>query len=469
MPAAGSGKPIAPAGLTIARKGAEGNRAERRRADRQAADRGFRNGQRRARHRAAAQLPHVGANLLLRELLDRGRSAKSDRWWSISGRRVSSTEFDASSAASVGSGNVICRGGAGSSNHEDHPPRPVRQPYRPRQPAAHAEGLARVEALRSSRAIAPSDRVLFLLDLDRFKAVNDTLGHQTGDVLLKQVAQRLQRAVGDAGLVGRLGGDEFKVLLPGRSNRDRAFVSCARSIIEALLRMPMSSAARRSRSAVRSASRIAPEDGDDSDTLIRNADLALYAAKADGRGVHRFYRGEMLIDAQSRKKLEDDLRQALHKGEFHAAPISRWSTTTTARSSACAGRCCAGNIRRAGRFRRRLHSRSPRIATSIEAIGEWVMRTACRRATNGPRSSASPSTFRQFSSSTPGAAPAHHHQRACAAWASTCPARARSHRRGVPRQAPRRTGCSHKIVAQGARRPPRASTAPNSAIPRSAI
>jgi len=74
------------------------------------------------------------------------------------------------------------------------------------------------KTLRGNRARITS---LFLLDLDRFKAVNDTLGHQMGDALLKQVGQRLQRSVGETGLVGRLGGDEFQIVLPGEGNRDR--------------------------------------------------------------------------------------------------------------------------------------------------------------------------------------------------------------------------------------------------------
>ena len=147
---------------------------------------------------------------------------------------------------------------------------------------------------------------LFLLDLDRFKAVNDTLGHQMGDALLKQVAQRLQRSVGEAGLVGRLGGDEFKIVLPGEGNRDR-LGELARTVIESLSQ-PYFIDGSSITIGCSIGIAISPEDGSDSETLVRNADLALYEAKGDGRGVHRFFRSELLAGAQSKKQLEDDLR-----------------------------------------------------------------------------------------------------------------------------------------------------------------
>ena len=221
---------------------------------------------------------------------------------------------------------------------------------------------------------------LFLLDLDRFKQVNDTLGHQAGDTLLKQVAIRLQRAVGDAGLVGRLGGDEFQVVLPGEGNRE-TLGHIARAIISSLSQpyfIDGSSVSIGTSVGIA----IAPDHGEDAETLIRNADLALYAAKADGRGVHRFYREELLAGAQNRKRLEDDLRHALALDQFHLAyqpvvavdgehivgyeALLRWDHPTR------------GSI-------------SPTdfvpVAEEcglIEPIGEWVMRTACRDAAGWP-------------------------------------------------------------------------------------
>ncbi|TKD52815.1 putative bifunctional diguanylate cyclase/phosphodiesterase [Sphingomonas baiyangensis] len=165
------------------------------------------------------------------------------------------------------------------------------------------------QSRRSYRSIS-----MLLLDLDRFKAVNDTLGHQVGDLLLQQVAQRLQRVVGESGLVGRLGGDEFQVMLPEESNRDR-LGELARTII-AQLSQPYFLAGSSVTIGCSIGVAIAPEDGHDAETLVRSADLALYAAKADGRGVHRFYHENMLEGAQTRKALEDDLRHALERGEL---------------------------------------------------------------------------------------------------------------------------------------------------------
>src|SRR3546814_7899911 len=118
--------------------------------------------------------------------------------------------------------------------------------------------------------VCSSDLALFRFFLDRFKAVNDTLGHQTGDELLKQVAQRLQRAIGDKGLVGRLGGDEFEVVLPAETNRDR-LGELAQSVIGALSQPYFIGGSSISIGCSIGVA-IAPEDGEDSESLIRNAE-----------------------------------------------------------------------------------------------------------------------------------------------------------------------------------------------------
>jgi diguanylate cyclase (GGDEF)-like protein len=248
-------------------------------------------------------------------------------------------------------------------------------------------GLANRQRMRLSldQTLAPasgarSTNALFLLDLDRFKAVNDTLGHQMGDELLKQVAQRLQQTVGDAGLVGRLGGDEFQVVLPREGNHDR-LGSLAQQIIAALSRNYFLGGTSISIGCSIGIA-IAPEHGSDSETLIRNADLALYAAKADGRGVSRFFREEMLEGAQNRKRLEDDLRQALVNDEFHMVyqpvvstkderivgyeALLRWTHPTRGAVSPADFIPIAEEC------------------GMIEAIGEWVLRTACREAAQWP-------------------------------------------------------------------------------------
>ena len=222
---------------------------------------------------------------------------------------------------------------------------------------------------------------LFLMDLDRFKAVNDTLGHPAGDALLKQVAQRLQRGVGDQGLVGRLGGDEFQVVLPGMDAREPLSV-LARDLI-ASLSQPYFIAGTSVTIGCSVGIAIAPEHGEDSETLIRNADLALYAAKADGRGVHRFYSDEMLAGAQSRKLLEDDLRHALGTGAFHLA----YQPVVATKDARIVG--YEALLRWDHPVR---GSVSPAMFIPvaeecglIEQIGEWVLRTACHDAARWPR------------------------------------------------------------------------------------
>ena len=222
---------------------------------------------------------------------------------------------------------------------------------------------------------------LFLLDLDRFKAVNDTLGHQAGDVLLKQVAQRLERGVGGAGLVGRVGGDEFQVLLPGIDHK-ATLTTLAKDLI-ASLSQPYFINDTSVTIGCSIGVAIAPQDGEDSETLTRNADLALYAAKGDGRGVHRFFSESMLEGARNRKRLEDDIRTAIIEGGFHLAYQGIVSTTTE-------------EIVGYEALLRWHHATRGPISPEdfipvaeecglIEALGEWTLRTACHEAAGWPR------------------------------------------------------------------------------------
>ena len=221
---------------------------------------------------------------------------------------------------------------------------------------------------------------LFLLDLDRFKVVNDTLGHQVGDALLKQVAQRLMRAIGDAGLVGRLGGDEFQVVLPGVMDREQ-LSDLARLVISSLSQPYLIEGASISIGCSIGVA-IAPVDGEDSETLVRNADLALYAAKADGRGIHRFYREELLEGMQNRKQLEDDLRHALVQNQFRLVyqPVVGTATPHIVGYEA---------LLRWDHPVRGAVSPTEFIPVAedcglIESIGEWVLRTACMEAASWP-------------------------------------------------------------------------------------
>jgi diguanylate cyclase (GGDEF)-like protein len=195
-------------------------------------------------------------------------------------------------------------------------------------------GLANRERMRSTlegfllaRHSGFHPTALLLLDLDRFKAVNDTLGHQTGDELLKHVAQRIQRVIGSDGVVGRLGGDEFKVILASDTAR-RDAEAIARDIIHSVSQ-PYSIASAPITIGCSVGIAIAPEHGRTVDHLVRNADLALYAAKGGGRGLHRVYTDDMLAEATHRKHLEDDLRQALAQDELYVAyqPVVSMATT----------------------------------------------------------------------------------------------------------------------------------------------
>jgi len=175
---------------------------------------------------------------------------------------------------------------------------------------------AMLSAQRSERKLA----VMFL-DLDRFKTINDSLGHLTGDLLLKEVASRLCRAVRASDTVARLGGDEFVVLLPGMHRPDEA-VHVAEKIIE-ILSTPVELDEHRLHVTPSIGICVYPDDGQDVETLMRHADAAMYHAKAAGRNNYQFFTQKMNLTAAHHFELENSLRGALANNEFelHFQPI----------------------------------------------------------------------------------------------------------------------------------------------------
>ena len=221
---------------------------------------------------------------------------------------------------------------------------------------------------------------LFLIDLDRFKNVNDTLGHPIGDALLRQVADRLKSVMGDHGQVGRLGGDEFKAVLPGTVETG-LMESLARTLIEQVSR-PYSIEGHRVIIGASVGIAIGDPGRSCADSMIRNADLALYAAKAAGRGKHCFYEAAMHSEATDRQLLEHDLRIALERQEMYVTyqPIVL-----------AAGEEISGFE---ALVRWTHPSRGPippdkfvplaEEAGLIGKIGEWVLKTSLEEAANWP-------------------------------------------------------------------------------------
>ncbi|WP_369825175.1 putative bifunctional diguanylate cyclase/phosphodiesterase [Caulobacter sp. B11] len=170
-----------------------------------------------------------------------------------------------------------------------------------------------------SEALARASRredlvAVHCLDLDRFKTVNDTLGHPIGDALLKAAAERLRRCVREGDTVARLGGDEFAVVQTGLSDPSDA-TRLATRIVEALAK-PFDLQGHQVVIGASVGVAISPNDGSDSAELLKKADMALYRAKADGRGAFHFFERAMDDQLQARRSLEVDLRVALIQGQF---------------------------------------------------------------------------------------------------------------------------------------------------------
>jgi diguanylate cyclase (GGDEF)-like protein len=159
------------------------------------------------------------------------------------------------------------------------------------------------------------------LDLDQFKSVNDTLGHPIGDELLKAVADRLRKCTRDPDTIARLGGDEFAIIMTAmRQPSDAA--ALAQRMRESITR-PFELEGHQIVVDLSIGIAVAPLDAIDPDQLLKSADLALYGAKADGRGIYRFFEPEMDARMKQRRELEMELRKALTSGQFelHYQPL----------------------------------------------------------------------------------------------------------------------------------------------------
>lgn len=173
---------------------------------------------------------------------------------------------------------------------------------------------------RLSDALANAERTgrlvgVMMLDLDHFKNVNDTLGHQAGDTLLSQVAERLTDCVRATDTVARLGGDEFAIIVTNTTEPGGITVLAER--ITESIGEPFSVAGNEVRTGTSIGITIYPNDPGDPNQLLRNADLALYRAKADGRGTFQLYDQDMHTEVQARQQMETDLRMAMERGEFN--------------------------------------------------------------------------------------------------------------------------------------------------------
>ena len=205
-----------------------------------------------------------------------------------------------------------------------------------RQTAAHIAYLAHHDALtglpnrvmlreRLNEALGQIEQgqalAVLCLDLDNFKYINDTLGHPCGDALLKLVAERLRGCIGDGDIVARMGGDEFTIVQTGGVQPESA-AALAAWLIESLGALYEING-QRMRIGTSVGVALAPQDGTDADHLLKSADLALYRAKAAGRGACRFFEAEMNDRMQARRRLENDLRDALAGGQFelHYQPL----------------------------------------------------------------------------------------------------------------------------------------------------
>ena len=242
--------------------------------------------------------------------------------------------------------------------------------------------LFREQLEQALRLVKRSDQLAVLcLDLDHFKEINDSLGHPVGDALLMEVGRRLGECVTDNDTVARLGGDEFAIVQFCKDCDPSAVALLASHVVERISE-PYTIGGHQLVIGVSIGISLAPEDGKNPDELLKKADLALYRAKADGRGTYRFFETGMDARAQARRLLELDLRAAVSRNEFEVyyQPI---------RDIACDKVVAFEALVRWNHPLRGMISPVSFIPLAEETgliikLGDWVLRQACTDATRWP-------------------------------------------------------------------------------------
>lgn len=221
---------------------------------------------------------------------------------------------------------------------------------------------------------------IMLIDLDRFKQVNDTMGHPAGDELLKQVAGRLQRVLGANVEIGRIGGDEFQVVIPDED--DRGVLGELGLRIIQMVSQPYSINGLRAVIGCSIGIAVAPFDGINEEELVKAADLALYSAKGGGRGQFRFYSSDLRDKASYRHQIEADLRDAIARDELemHYQPIVDVKTHQVS---------CVEALMRWNHTDRGMISPGDFIPVAedvglIRELGEWALNKVCETVQTWP-------------------------------------------------------------------------------------
>jgi diguanylate cyclase (GGDEF)-like protein/PAS domain S-box-containing protein len=262
-----------------------------------------------------------------------------------------------------------------------------------RQAETRAQHLADHDALtglpnrrlledRLTQALALSQRkrqqtAVMFVDLDRFKAINDSLGHAAGDVVLKEVAERLVKQLREGDTICRMGGDEFVVVLP-EVKRSSDAANVAGKILETV-GLPFKVEDRELHLTPSIGISVFPDDGRDAETLIRNADAAMYHAKETGRANYQFFTEQMNLAASRRLTLETDLRRALQAGEmrvYYQPLIDPASGKPRAHEALLRWQHPTRGLIGPSEFLQLAED-----SGLILRLGEWVMAEACRWAT----------------------------------------------------------------------------------------